>query len=113
MQKMVPKINKGDIFVFSNIAAEGHEQKGARPHVIVTQVTGGTVTVAPCTSVKKKHKYTVEIKPDKTNHLDKTSFVLIAQAFASDTKSLGKKIGTLTESDILRIQLEYVKYVTD
>ena len=113
MQKTVPKIKKGDIFVLANVGAVGHEQKGIRPHVVVTQVTGGTVTIAPCTTVKKKRKYTVEIKPDSENHLDKISFVLIAQAFASDTSGLGKKVGHLNLSDVLRIQLEYVKYVTD
>jgi mRNA-degrading endonuclease toxin of MazEF toxin-antitoxin module len=93
MQKMVPKIKKGDIFVMANLGAEGHEQKGTRPHVVVTQVTGGTVTVAPCTTVKKNRKYTIEIKPDSHNHLDKISFVLISQAFAPDTSFLGKKLG--------------------
>ena len=113
MQKTVPKIKKGDIYVLVHSGAFGHEQKGTRPHVVVTQVTGGTVTIAPCTTTKKNRKYTVEIQPDKENHLDKVSFVLISQAFASDTSGLGKKVGHLTLSDILRIQLEYVKYVTD
>ncbi len=110
---MALKIKKGDIFVMGNAGAEGHEQKGVRPHVVVTQVTQATVTVAPCTSVNKKQKYSVQIKPDEINHLSKVSFVLLSQAFASDISFLGKKIGSLTESDVMRIQLEYVKYVTD
>lgn len=113
MQKMAVNIKKGDIYVMANVGAVGHEQKGTRPHVVVTQVTGGTVTIAPCSTVKKVRKYAIEIKPDSLNHLDKISFVLISQAFASDTSGLGKKVGHLSESDVLRIQLEYVKYVTD
>jgi mRNA-degrading endonuclease toxin of MazEF toxin-antitoxin module len=113
MPRIVLKVKKGDIFVVDNSGADGHVQKGVRPHVVVTQVTGGTVTVAPCTSTTKPRPYAVKIQPDAGNHLKKTSFVLIAQAFAADTSFLTTKIGTLTESDVMRIQLEYVKYVTD
>lgn len=113
MPKIVPKIQKGDIFILFNLDAFGHEQKGVRPHVVVTQVTGGTVTVAPCTTSVKKRKYIVEIKPDNVNHLDQISFILISQAFASDTSLLQTKVGTLTELDMMRVQIEYVKYVTD
>lgn len=113
MKKTAPKITKGDIFVLNNLDAFGHEQKGIRPHVIVTQVTGKTVTVAPCTTSAKVRKYTVEIIPTKSNHLHEKSFVLISQAFAADISILSKKIGHLDQADIFRIQLEYVKYVTD
>ena len=47
-------IQKGDVWVVENLTAVGSMQKGTRPHVVVTQVTGDTVTVAPCTSVTKK-----------------------------------------------------------
>lgn len=116
MQKTGHKnIKKGDVWVIENPNATGHTQNGRRPHVVVTQVTGETVTVAPCTSINKRthQKYTVEIKPTKGNGLDKTSFVLLAQSFAADVSLLQKKIGHLDQNEITRIQLEYVKYVTD
>ncbi len=113
MKKTAPKIEKGDIFVLSNLDAFGHEQKGLRPHVVVTQVTGGTVTIAPCTTSLKVRKYSVEITPSKSNGLHEKSFILISQAFAADSSILIQKIGHLDSEDILRIQLEYVKYVTD
>jgi|SRR3989344_6125390 len=116
MQKTGHKnIKKGDVWVIENINAVGHMQNGKRPHVVVTQVTGETVTVAPCTSVHKKihQKYTVEIKPTEENGLDAISFVLLAQSFAADISLLQKKIGHLDQNEIARIQLEYVKYVTD
>lgn len=113
MPKIALKIKKGDVFVLDNIAASGHVQKGVRPHVVVTQVTGDTVTLAPCTSTLKNRKYSVKITPSDHNGLTKLSFVLIAQSFAADTASLRQKIGTLDANDVLRIQLEYVKYVTD
>ena len=109
------KIEKGDIWLIDNVNALGHMQKGVRPHVIVTQVTGETVTVAPCTSVRKKahHKYVVEITPSAHNGLTTVSFVLLYQSFAADMSLLQKKIGHLDENEIARIKLEYVKYVTD
>ena len=116
MQKIEHKdIQKGDIWLIENIGAVGHVQKGVRPHVVVTQVTGQTVTVAPCTSVQKKvhQKYVVEILPTKHNGLHVLSFILLSQSFAADISLLEKKIGRLDQNEIARIQLEYVKYVTD
>jgi len=102
------------VFLVDNANSVGHIQNGIRPHVIVTQVTGDTVTVAPCTSKKKEHrKYAVEILPTKENGLTAVSFVLLSQSFAADISFLDKKIGHLDQNEILRIQIEYVKYVTD
>lgn len=116
MQKIEHKdIQKGDVWLIGNVGAVGHMQRGIRPHVVVTQVTGKTVTVAPCTSAKKKahQKYVVEILPTKHSGLAAVSFVLLYQSFAADTSLLLEKIGHLDENEIARIQLEYVKYVTD
>lgn len=116
MQKIEHRnIQKGDIWLIENIDAVGHVQNGIRPHVVVTQVTGETVTVAPCTSIKKRvhQKYVVEISPTKNNGLRTISFVLLAQSFAADVSLLEKKIDHLDQNEIARIQLEYVKYVTD
>ena len=116
MQKTEHKnIQKGDVWLIENAGAVGHMQNGIRPHVVVTQVTGETVTVAPCTSVAKKinQKYVVEISPTKHNGLHSISFVLLSQSFAADVSLLEKKIGHLNQNEIARIQLEYVKYVTD
>lgn len=116
MQKTEHKsIQKGDVWLIDNANAVLHMQKGIRPHVIVTQVTGETVTVAPCTSVQKKahQKYVVEILPTEHNGLAMISFVLLYQSFAADISLLQEKIGRLDENEIARIQLEYVKYVTD
>ena len=113
MKKIEHKIIKGDIFVLSNPEAFGHEQKGVRPHVVVTQVTGKTVTIAPFTTSANVKKYSVKISPDDNNHLTSISYVLISQAFVSDISLLKNKVGNLKSEDILKVQLEYVKYVTD
>ncbi len=115
MQKIIhKKIQKGDVWIVENLNSTGHMQNGIRPHVVVTQVTGETVTIAPCTSKNKaKQKYVIEIAPTNENGLDVVSFVLLAQSFAADISLLQKKIGHLDKNEIVRIQLEYVKYVTD
>ena len=109
------KIQKGDVWLIDNVTAVGHMQKGMRPHVVVTQITGETVTVAPCTSVHKRlrQKYVVEILPTTANGLHLVSFVLLSQSFAADVSLLQKRVGHLDANQIVRIQLEYVKYVTD
>ena len=108
-------IQKGDVWVIENTNALGHIQKGVRPHVVVTQVTGETVTVAPCSSSSRKtnQKYVVKLEPTKGNGLDLVSFVLLYQSFAADTSLLQKKIGHLDKNELEHIQLEYVRYVTD
>jgi mRNA interferase MazF len=116
MPKITHKnIQKGDVWLIENTDAIGHMQNGMRPHVVVTQVTGEIVTVAPCTSVHKKsiQKYVVEILPTKNNGLHSVSFVLLFQSFAADVSLLEKKIGHLDQNEMARVQLEYVKYVTD
>ena len=116
MQKTTHKIiKKGDIWIVENINSLGHMQGGIRPHVVVTQITGETVTVAPCTSSKNRssQKYIVKIEPTKSNGLTMDSFVILSQSFAADISLLEKKLGHLEENEIARIQLEYVKYVTD
>ena len=109
------KIEKGDVWVVENTNAIGHIQNRIRPHVVVTQITGETVTVAPCTSSKSRigQKYVIKIDPTKTNGLTMTSFVLLTQSFAADVSLLQKKLGHLDQNEITQIQLEYVKYVTD
>ncbi len=70
--------------------------------------------VAPCTSKNNsRRKYTIELLPTKNNGLQAVSYVLLAQSFAVDVSFLQKKIGHLEQDEIVRIQLEYVRYVTD
>ena len=115
MQGKTPKIQKGDLFVFGNDGASGHAQKGHRPHVIVTQIVGNVVTVAPCTtSASAKHfKHIVELTPTTENGLDKISFVLIFQSFACDTSVLHNKIGHLSIDEINKIKIEYIRYISE
>ena len=113
MKKIEHKIKKGDIFVLENLEAFGHEQKGIRPHIVVTQIIDNVATISPCTTSLRKRKYTTEIFPDKNNNLKKKSFVLISQSFAVDINFLNHKIGHLSQEDIFKIQLEYIKYVSD
>ena len=115
MKKIEPNnnIKKGDVWIISNPESFGSIQYGVRPHVIVTQVIGKLVTVAPCTSHEKLMKHAVHLNPSIENGLTKESYVLLFQSFAADIDMLHNKIGHLSEEDIMRIQLEYVRYVTE
>ena len=55
----------------------------------------------------------MKTSPTKDNGLHTVSFILLSQSFAADISLLEKKIGHLDQNEIARIQLEYVKYVTD
>ena len=115
MQDKKPKIQKGDLFVFGNDGASGHAQKGHRPHVIVTQIVGNVVTVAPCTTTEsaKRFRHVVELMPTIENGLDKISFVLIFQSFACDTSVLHNKIGHLSVDEMNKIKIEYIRYISE
>jgi mRNA-degrading endonuclease toxin of MazEF toxin-antitoxin module len=92
------------VWLAENLAAHGHAQRGIRPHVVVTQVSGQTVTVAPCTSQGKrqKEKYVVEIEPTAENGLDVISYVLLSQSFAADLSFFQKKISMLDQVEVLK-----------
>lgn len=111
----ISQVKKGDVWLVDNVNAVGYAQKGIRPHVVVTQVTGQTATVAPCSSSQKraKQKYVVKLEPTKANGLRVESFVVLFQSFAADKDLFKKKIGHLSSDEIARIQIEYVKYVSD
>lgn len=55
----------------------------------------------------------MEVEPTKSNGLTMHSFIILSQSFAADVSLLQKKLGHLDQNEIVRIQLEYVKYVTD
>ena len=109
MQKTKHKvIRKGDVWIVDNANAVGHMQKGLRPHVVVTQVTGETVTVAPCTSApKKNHQYVLKILPTEQNGLTMISYVLCPNPSLQTRASCERKytISMKTKSHAFNLSL--------
>jgi mRNA-degrading endonuclease toxin of MazEF toxin-antitoxin module len=106
---------KGDIYLFENTSAEGFVQKGMRPHLVVVSVVKNIATLAPLTSSAKRHAmpYSVVIKPDGENKLHASSVALLSQVLTCDVSALGSKIGHLSGEDMLKIQLEFIKMISN
>ena len=64
----------GDIYLVELSSKKGREQQGYRPAILVvthTDVTLSMIVPLTTTSTAKKFNNTIEIKPDKENHLAK------------------------------------------
>jgi mRNA interferase MazF len=105
---------KGDIHLFENINAEGFVQKGMRPHLVVVSVVKNIATLAPLTSSAKRTTmpYSVVITPDIENKLHSSSVALLSQVLTCDVSALGAKIGHLSNEDMLKIQVEFIKMIS-
>ena len=95
-------MKKGDIWVIDAGNFDGHEQSGIRPAVIVTNVTGPTVVVIPCTTNVKalKFQHTIELFPTKENNLTVNSIAMVFQIRAIDIKRLKNKVGKLSTNEL-------------
>ena len=88
-------------------SADGHEQAGTRPTIILAETEANIAIIIPLTSNLQALRFrnTIEVRPSKTNGLSALSVALIFQVRAIDKKRLQNKIGeveslTLTKIDI-------------
>jgi mRNA-degrading endonuclease toxin of MazEF toxin-antitoxin module len=96
----------GDIYLVELSSKKGREQQRYRPAILVvthTDVTLSMIVPLTTTSTAKKFNNTIEIKPDKDNHLAKISIALLFQLTTVYNKLLKKKIGKLNKNDIDKI----------
>ena len=105
-------MNKGEIWFVKIPLANGHEQGGTRPVLILSEVEANTVIIVPFTSNIQALRFinTIEIIPSQLNGLKSKSIALIFQIRAIDRKRLISKIGVL-ENNILRETEEMIKKV--
>jgi mRNA interferase MazF len=103
----------GEIY-YINVSGRGHEQKGTRPAIIVSEPEANTVVVIPCTSNIRALRYphTLDILPSTKNGLKNLSVALVFQIRAIDRHRIRNKIGVLNRrerkqiSDVLRSLLK-------
>jgi mRNA interferase MazF len=100
-------LNYGDVVTVNLGPARGHAQAGSRPAVVVqeheTTQNLRTVVVVPLTSntsALQRFPYTIELDPDETNGLRVPSVLLVFQITAVDRRSIGSRIGTLSEAHL-------------
>jgi mRNA interferase MazF len=88
---------KGEIWLVELPSANGHEQSGMRPVILLADTEAKISIVIPCTSNVQalRFPHTLEIEPSKDNGLTKVSIALVFQIRAIDRKRLKKRIGHL------------------
>ncbi len=101
-------VKRGDIYYADLSPVIGSEQGGIRPVLIVQNDVGNkfspTVIAAAITSQKLKASLPTHIELDaECCGLAKDSIVLLEQVRTLDKKRLREHIGTLSESDMMRI----------
>ena len=99
-------------------AANGHEQAGLRPAIILQSAAVtpklSTVQIVPLTSQVKAQKFpaTLLIVPDSTNNLSARSVALVFQLRAIDRRRLKTRLGTLKRGQLAQIK-QRVKMLFD
>lgn len=94
-------LRRGDIWLVNFNPAQGSEQRGIRPALIVQNDVGNEVSpvtiVAAISSVTKTYPINVEIKPSESG-LERDSVVKLNQIRTIDKKRLIKRLGRLDSS---------------
>jgi mRNA interferase MazF len=92
---------RGEIWLVNFNPAQGREQKGTRPVLIIQNDVGNEVSpvtiVAAISSVTKTYPINVEIKPSESG-LDKDSVVKLNQVRTIDKNRLIRRLGRLDSS---------------
>lgn len=100
----------GDVYLVEIPAIGGHEQAGYRPAVIIQTEYRleeiPTVLIIPLTSKTKAtaFPFTLLIKPDQSNNLSSASVALVFQLRAIDKRRLKQKLGSLKNSEVIKIK---------
>lgn len=100
-------MKKGEIWLVELPSANGHEQAGTRPAVILAETDANIAIVIPLTSNLQALRFlnTIEVKPTSTNGLSEISAALVFQVRAIDKKRLRHKIGELESSALKEIDI--------
>ena len=90
-------MRKGEIWLVQLPSANGHEQTGTRPVIVLAETESNISVVVPFTSNMQalRFPHTLEVKPSKANGLTAISIALIFQVRAIDKKRLQEKIGEI------------------
>lgn len=97
---------RGDVWLVNFNPRRGSEQRGIRPALIIQNDIGNefgsTTIVAAVTTTIKPYPVTVLIHGEDTG-LEKKSMVNLAQLLTVDKMRLFKKLGDLTEDQLMQV----------
>ncbi|MCK5040246.1 MAG: type II toxin-antitoxin system PemK/MazF family toxin [Candidatus Aenigmarchaeota archaeon] len=99
-------MKKGDIWFVKIPLANGHEQGGTRPVLILSESEANTVIIIPFTSNIQALRFihTIEVIPSQLNGLKSKSIALTFQMRAIDRKRLISKMGVLENNTLKEIE---------
>ena len=92
-------MKKGELWLVELPSANGYEQIGTRPCIVLAETEANIAIVIPLTSNIQALRFlhTLEVKPSSINGLSSISVALLFQIRAIDKKRLIKKIGSIEE----------------
>ena len=104
-------MKKGEIWLVELPFANGHEQAGTRPALILAETDANIAIVIPLTSNLQALRFlnAIEVKPTAENGLPEISIALVFQVRAIDKKRLKHKIGELENSVLKEIDSSLIK----
>ncbi|MBU4493267.1 MAG: type II toxin-antitoxin system PemK/MazF family toxin [Nanoarchaeota archaeon] len=90
-------MKKGEIWLVELPVANSHEQAGARPVIILSELEANIAIIIPFTSNVQalRFQHTIEVNPSTINGLKSMSIALVFQLRAIDKKRLRNKVGIL------------------
>ncbi|MEW6416914.1 MAG: type II toxin-antitoxin system PemK/MazF family toxin [Nitrospirota bacterium] len=103
-------MNQKEIWLINLGPTIGAEIKKTRPCVILNDDSIGVLPlkiIAPITDFKEKFKavpWMIRLIPDKSNNIGKVSVIDVFQVRSVSEKRLIKRIGTISNDDLLKVQ---------
>ncbi len=107
-------ISVQDIWLVTLDDAEGHEQDGTRPVIIMGLHTPSKLTmITPCTGTIRATRFphTHQLSPTFTNGLSKDSVALVYQTRALSTTRFIRKMGKCSQADFEAIKIMLEDYL--
>jgi mRNA-degrading endonuclease toxin of MazEF toxin-antitoxin module len=112
----MPRVQPGEIWTICLPDAEGHEQAGNRPAIVIAvHSQANTTTVVPLTKNKDclRFPYTHQIKRSSTNGLllDSVALVFQIRCLTASSTRFFEKLGTIEPAHLEQIKLLIKSYL--
>jgi len=101
-------MNHGEVWLVDFAPQVGEEIDKVRPAVIVSNDNVGNLAlkvVVPVTGASLNYEWTIKVTPSKANGLSKVSSVDCFQLKSISQKRFVRRLGTLSEKDLLLVKL--------
>jgi len=104
-------MKKGEVWLVELPPANGHEQTGMRPVIVVSESEANIAIVVPFTSNLQalRFPHSIEVRPSARNGLASISVALVFQIRAIDKKRLKKRVGQLEDKTLEELNLVLAK----